>query len=500
MSSEHSSTRPWMRRLGVRTLVLLGIGGIVWGVIEARRPPKPSLDGLSTMTARRVDLSATLRSAGLTESAEKTIVECKLERLEMRSEGRSSMVGGASTILWVIQDGSMVKKGDVLCTLDASDYEELVLQQEIKVERARADVNMAKLDMEAAELGVFEYRDGLMKQTREINSTNLAMAESDVEAARDRLSWSIKMKGKEYRSSAQVLSDEITVRKAEFEVQKAKRVIDNYARFGSEKWLRELEVKVEAARAEYLYEQLRCSRTDERLEYYKTMVANCTIRAPHDGLVVYAPPKLFSSDPPIEAGSRVRQMQDLFWLPDLSKMRVASMLHESVMGRVHPGMTVRARIEGMSGRQIEGHVLSIDPLPDLQNSWASDTRSFKATIQLDNSPQGIRPDMTADVEIHIDRRSQVVAIPTEALEVVEGKDYCYVAIDGQIERRPVKVGQSNREYLEVTDGVEEGEQVVCDLSHLNVYATLIVDAPPRHDSASAVAEAARHAAESKAGL
>jgi HlyD family secretion protein len=500
MSADQSSTRPWMRRLGVRTLLLLGIGGIVWGVIELRRPPKVTLDGLSTMTARRVDFSATLRSAGLTESAEKTVVECKLERLEMKSEGRSSMVGGAATILWVIQDGSMVKKGDVLCTLDSSEYEELVVQQEIKVERARADVNMAKLDMEAAELGVREYRDGLMQQTRQINSTNLAMAESDLETARDRLAWSIKMKGKEYRSTAQVVSDEMTVRRAEFEVQKAKRVIENYAKFGSEKWLRELEVKVESAKAEYLYQQLRCTRSVERLTYYKTMVDNCTIRAPHDGLVVYAPPKFWSSDPPIVAGSRVRQMQDLFWLPDLSKMRVASMLHESVMARVRPGMTVRAKIEGMSGRQLEGHVLSIDPLPDLQNSWASDTRSFKATIQLDTAPQGIRPDMTAEVEINIDRRAHVIAIPSEALEVVEGKDYCYVAADGQIERRPLKLGQSNRELLEVTDGLEEGEQVVCDRSHLNDYATLIVEAPPRHDSPAAVAEAARHAAESKAGL
>jgi HlyD family secretion protein len=499
MSSDRSITRPWIKRLGVRALLLLAIGGMIWGLIESRRPPRQTLEGLSTVTARRVDFNATLRAAGVTESAEKTIVECKLERLEMKSEGRSSMVGGFSAILWVIQEGSMVKKGDVLCTLDSSDYEELVVQQEIKVERARADVNMAKLDLEAAELGVREYRDGLMQQTRQLNSTSLAMAESDLETARDRLAWSIKMKGKEYRSSAQVLSDEMTVRKAEFEVQKAKRVIENYAKFGSEKWLRELEVKVETARAEYLYQQLRFARTEERQAYYKTMVENCTIRAPHDGLVVYAPPKFWSNDPPIIAGSRVRQMQDLFWLPDLSRMRVASMLHESVMGRVHPGMTVRTRIEGMSGRQIEGHVVSIDPLPDLQNSWASDTRSFKATIQLDTAPKGIRPDMTAEVEIDIDRRSHVIAIPNEALEVVEGKDYCYVAADGQLERRPVKLGQSNREMLEVTDGLEEGEQVVSDLSHLEDYSTLIVEAP-RHEPAPAVADAARHAAESKAGL
>jgi HlyD family secretion protein len=500
MNSTRSSIRGWMRWLGIRLLVLVSLAAVGWGVREMTRGPGVSLNGLLTLPARRMDFNATIRSGGVTESAEKTVVECKLERLEMRSEGRSNMVGGASTILWVIEEGTTVKKGDVLCTLDSSDYDELVLQQEIKVLRARADLSMAKLDTEASELGVREFRDGLMAQTTQSNATQLAMAESDVETAKDRLAWSIKMKGKEYRSGAQVKSDEMDLRRAEFEVQKAKTVIDNFKKFGAAKWLSDLEAKVQTAKSQYSYEKLRCARTEERLDYYKQMVSNCTIKAPHDGMVVYAPGKFWSNEPRIEAGAVVRQFRELFWLPDLTKMRVASMLHESVMGRVQPGMRVRARIEGMSGRQIEGHVVSIDPMPDLQNSWASDARSFKANIQLDTAPRGIRPDMTAEVEIDIDRRSNVVTIPTEALEVVDGKEFCYVAADGQLERRPVKLGLSNREILEVTDGVTEGEEVVCDLSHLDQFATLIVDAPPRHDPHSAVVEAARHPTSEKSGL
>jgi HlyD family secretion protein len=142
------------------------------------RLPKVTLAGLATVHARRADLRTIVLASGRTESAANTVVECKLERLEMRNEGRSSMVGGSSVITWVIDDGSTVKKGDVLCRLDSSDYEELVRQQEIKVERARADLRTAELGLAVAELAVQEFRDGLMAQTVHEQEVALSTAES----------------------------------------------------------------------------------------------------------------------------------------------------------------------------------------------------------------------------------------------------------------------------------------------------------------------------------
>src|SRR4051794_7983315 len=101
----------------------------LWGMVASR--PRRSLEGLATATVRRGDLWVSVTAAGRVQSTDQTLIECELESLDAGLRGSRVFAGGASTILWLIPDGTMVKKGDILCELDASDYEELVRQQEM---------------------------------------------------------------------------------------------------------------------------------------------------------------------------------------------------------------------------------------------------------------------------------------------------------------------------------------------------------------------------------
>ena len=493
MTAPRQLTGRRRRRWIVRIALAAGLAVAIAALRAGNRPVKLKVEDLATAAVRRADFRSTLVVGGKTESAANTVVECQLERIEMRNEGKSTLVGGSSVITWVIDDGTTVKKGDVLCRLDSADYEELVRAQEIKVERARADLRTAELDLQVAELAVGEFRDGLMAQTIQEQEVALTLAEADVASGKDRLDWLRRMKAKGYASLAQVASGELAVQKAENDAKKARTDLDLFRRFGAPKQIQILQAEVQSTQAMLSYQQQRSARYDERLAYYKEMVDFCTIRAPHDGFVIYIPQKIWSNEAKVEAGVRVRQYQDLFYLPDLSRMRVSALVHESVMAQVRPGMIAHAKIEGLSGREIEGHVLGVDPLPDMQMSWISDTRSFKTTIALDSSPRGIRPEMTAEVSIDVGRRTNVIAVPIEAVAVEGGKDYCYVPADGLLERRPVKLGGANADLLEVTEGLEEGEEVVLDPGHLDAYASLIVDATPpgRDEPRPDVADAAR---------
>ncbi len=466
-----------LMRLAISLVLIAMAGGGVWAFQVWNTPPKPTLEGLTLVSARRADLKSILRAAGTTDSENNTIIDCQLERLESRSEGRSTMSSGASTILWVIDDGTSVKKGDLLCSLDSSEYEELVRQQQIKVDRGRADLDKARLDFETTQMGVAEFRDGLQGQTLQEDEGKLKFAESDRERAVDRLAWTERMRSKGYASLDQLASDRQTLKRCELEIVKARWALDLFRKFGAPLELKSLQAKVESARADLIYNQMRFERFHERYEYYKTMVGFCTVKAPHDGFVIYANSnRFFSTTSKIEAGSQVRQMQSLFYLPDLNRMKVVTPLHESVAMRVTPGMKVRARLEGLSNREITGRVVKIDPLPDTGSSWLSETKFFNATIHLDEVPQGIRPQMSAAVEIDLSSRPDVIAIPPEAMAIEEGKDVCYVAsAEGQLERRTIKLGQSTSELLEVTEGLDEGEQVVGDVSHIDDYASIVVE-------------------------
>ena len=431
------------------------------------------------MTVAKVDLSTVLTASGRVESSHNTIISCELERLEIRSQGSAVTSGGASTILSLVEEGTQVKKGDVLCTLDASDYEELVRSQEIKNEQASAALKQAQLNFDVAEISVREYRDGLHKQTVQSLEGSIILNESDLERATDRLRWTEEMLEKGYVAIATKATAERTLNQCRLDLQTSRFDLHNFREFGNPKTMMELNSEVEKRRYEVIANTQRVTRNAERLAYYRLMLEKCTIRAPHDGFLIYAIDPNRPGAPPIEPGMTVRQSQKLFFLPDLANMEVLTYLHESVANRVREGMRARARIEGFSNRTLEGHVISVAPLPTTAGNWISDeVKYFVGVVKLDSVPKGMRPGLTAEVEFDVDRCLDVLAVPSEAIAVEQGRDVCYVAgIDG-LQRRPVTLGRSSRDLLEVTRGLSEGDQVVLNPGKIDTLDSLLVHSGP----------------------
>jgi HlyD family secretion protein len=139
-------------------------------------------------------------------------------------------------------------------------------------------------------------------------------------------------------------------------------------------------------------------------------------------------------------------------------MEVVAMLHESIVDDVGPGMRARVQVESMSNRQLEGHVVGVSPMAVM--NWRTDVRYFEGIVKLENPPRGLRPGMTAEVDIAMPRREQVIAVPAGAVALEDGHEICFVVHEDGLERREVKVGQVTREMAEVTEGLSEGEQVV----------------------------------------
>jgi len=471
------------RRIGWR-YGLVGAGVVVTlaAAVVATVPPlggslfrrENALAGLPKAEVRRTDLSVLMTTGGRVDSSNRTVIECDIQALGVSVRGRGVSAGGASTILSVIPDGSMVKEGDVLCVLDSSDYEELVRTQQMNVDRAAADYRQAELVLDVARTAVTEYRDGLMLQNLKTMEGQIALSASDYERALDRLSWSRRMAAKGYLPKTQVTSEEFLTSQMALNLTKSRTKLQLFKKFSAPIYLRILESDVKAAEAFLNYQDRRLARNKERLELLQRQVERCTIRAPHDGFVIYA--NEANRNIRIEPGLAVHQKQRLFYLPDLSKMEVAALLHESVVKEVKPGMPARVTVEALAGRVLEGQVVSITQLPVSSQPWFSDIKYFVAVVKLDNVPRGLRPGMTAEVAIQTVRRPDVLAIPAEALTVEEGRDVCYVARDDHLERREVRLGQATSDLLEVTGGLAEGDEVVLDPTHLD-GSVAVVDAP-----------------------
>src|SRR5260370_14042138 len=120
---------------------------------------------------------------GVAQSCHQTVVKCQLENLQIRSKRVWYFSGGASTILDIIPNGTTVKNGDVLCVLDASEYEERTHLAAINVESHRAEKVQTDKRLQAAELALMEHRDGLFDQAIQGIQGRMALAESQMKRA-----------------------------------------------------------------------------------------------------------------------------------------------------------------------------------------------------------------------------------------------------------------------------------------------------------------------------
>jgi hypothetical protein len=116
--------------------------------------------------------------------------------------------------------------------------------------------------------------------------------------------------------------------------------------------------------------------------------------------------------------------------------------------------------------ELTGKVNEIAEVTRPAGWWTGNMVKYDTMIRLDPQP-GLKPGMSAVVDIVLANYTDVLKVPVAA--IVESADgyLCWIRKDGQIERRNVKLGDTNDEYTVVESGLSEGDEVVLNpLSHL----------------------------------
>jgi membrane fusion protein, copper/silver efflux system len=177
------------------------------------------------------------------------------------------------------------------------------------------------------------------------------------------------------------------------------------------------------------------------------------IRAPTDGVV---------TDKPVVAGTRVMPGEALYKLADLTRIWLLADVQESDLGLIRPGQTARASMVAFPGRSFDGKVDFIYP------TLSSDTRTAKVRIVMPNPDLALRAAMYASVEIEVPASSAtVLAVPDSA--VIDSGSRQVVLVEkgeGRFAPRAVKLGARGGGFVEVLDGVSEGERVVTGANFL----------------------------------
>ncbi|WP_337175430.1 efflux RND transporter periplasmic adaptor subunit [Paludisphaera sp.] len=406
---------------------------------------------VETTTVRRAPLESRLVAGGDLLSAREASLKCEV---------RDLTGAGGVAVVSLVENGARVKKGDVLCRLDSSAHEEHARQVEIALNEARAARDQALATLEVARIALAQYEGGETRTQTSEFERRIAIAESDCSLLADRLLWTEKMVAKGYASRGQFLSERQELDKAEHEREKAEGEYRLFRNFKAPKEVHSLRSKIAAAEHAYRLEEERLSTQEKRLEDARRQVANCVILAPQDGVAVHDWRSRWN---PMLPGSLVYEGQDLIKIPDLDRMEVEVAIHETAGAVVRAGMPATVSIDAVPGRTFPGRVASVLPLPIADwKAWDERMRQYVARVQMDETPPGLLPLMSAQVEIDTGSIPDALAIPVSAMSRTAGESACYVATRQGLSRRVIRAGRSTPDRVEVVSGLEEGEEVAVD--------------------------------------
>ena len=458
----------------------------------------------------RVNAPAVAEFDGVVEfmdSASESSKTIKLRAADGTEKVYEIAMGEFSELL--VQDQQAVRRfdyiaGDVVCELDASTLVEKEKEQQIKVTTARANVEKSAINIEIqettnasavgtarskeklAELDLIKYKapggeyeqevatiQGDLKKVEEEMSINMEKYEkvrsqarlgysnvNELESARLAVTQS-QILQRLNKGKLKVLEDFMRQRK-EIELQQA-------ADDSKQETIRagkEGEATMTQFRAELEAAKLTFSVEADKWDMFKRQIQACRLVAPQAGEVVYASQASSrgSEQVVIEEGASVRERQAIINLPDIENMKIDARIHESKISRIVVGQPVEIEVDAFPGQHYRGVLATVSSVPT-PGSWPNtDLKEYETAIEITDDITRVRllkPGLNAECRIIVeDRKEPVLQIPIQAVISTSGHYYSYVAVASEAERRELKIGDTNDEYMEILNGVAEGEFVI----------------------------------------
>jgi len=371
------------------------------------------------------------------------------------------------TILSILPEGSRVKAGDVVCELDSSAFRDVLQVQQLRYVQAKAWVEQAKYILEANEIALREYAEGILPQDIQLVRNYIRICETEKEHTERNLAWSRAAHAKGFRTEAQVDADAATFQLAEIALRDGEVMLKRLVKHTGKRNLKACRAKIEAIHADLLSLESCFQLESDRLKRIEAMIANCTMRAPRDGIVVHANRVngWGTVEMQIREGLTVYRSQPIFRLLDSRHLQVKAMINESQVAWVRSGQSVLIHLEAFPDRPLRGTVAEIMPISSLTKGPFSDVRSYYATVRIESGGfDELRTGLTAELEFLVEIRHQVPRVPLEATRWFGDRTFAAIAnstTDGvDWLWRPISLGVTDTTFAEVVSGLEPGDRVI----------------------------------------
>lgn len=330
-----------------------------------------------------------------------------------------------TTIQSIVDEGTIVAKGDLVATLDRSEFQTKLNDKKIELDKENAEYVQTELD---TTLELREARDQLINLRYTVEEKKIIYEQSKFEPP-------------------------ATIKQAEINTERAQReylqAVGNY----------KIRKRKNAAKMREQSAELR--KVQNEHDAMMEAIQGFTIVAPEAGMVIYH--KNPWDGRPLKAGSQINMWEPtVATLPDMTTMMSKTYVNEVDVRKVKPGQKVEVGLDAYPDKKLVGSVIRVANVGEQRPN--SDAKVFEVSVEISGTDPTIRPSMTTSNKIITSLKDNTLFIPLECLHShFDTITYVYKREGLNTVKQEVIIGETNANDAVILSGLSEGDRVYLSL-------------------------------------
>ena len=413
----------WARRPVLAACLLATALFAVWRLAppgDAAPERSQSTEPAPTLLSPR-EFVRTLRVTGLTEATRSYVVAAPLQ-----AGGGAGGGGGARESLVITRlapPGARVARGDVLVEFDSQNQEKAAFEKAAEYRDFVEQIAKKRAEHEAARVKDESLRE---QAANKVEHLELEVLKNEMLAA---------IKAEKNNQDLDEARQRLAALRASFDLKRQAA--------GAE--LRVLEIKRDRAKA--------------AMDHAAANATALTIRSSIDGLVV--PRQMWKGSGPadVQEGDQLNPGAPVLEVVNPASMQVRARVNQADVQHIRAGQRVTVRLDAYPDLVLPGRIAQVAPIA-LPGSFSSRVRTFSATVAIDGTSDRLLPDLTAAVDVELDRVRNALVIGRDAVRVENGRSFVRVRDGSGTATRDVTVGPGDDVHVVVTRGLRAGDVVL----------------------------------------
>jgi multidrug efflux pump subunit AcrA (membrane-fusion protein) len=399
------------------------IGLITWAMVARRSSQTHSAAASSgdpsapaeirTASVRRGDFVRTVRVHGTSEAIQARPISAP--RLQV--QGLNTLV-----ITRLVPSGSRVKKGDLLVEFDRQAQIKQALDQEATYKDFLSQIEKKKADQ----------ANGLAKDQSELKQAEDALASATLEVQRN-----------EILSRIQAEENVEALDEAKAKLKQLRETFD---------------LKRKAAEADLRVLEIQRDRALNSMHHAEGNAEKLSIHSPMDGMAVLNTIWKGGSQGEVMEGDEIRAGVPFMQVINPSQMQVRARVNQADIPNLRGGEDVQVHLDAYPELVFPGKVEQLAAIGST-GSFSNKVRTFVVTFSVEGSNLKLMPDLSAGVDVVIERRSGALLVPRDAVFTEGNQSYVRIARGSSFEKHAVKVGAMSDTEVVIESGLDAGATV-----------------------------------------